>query len=41
MRTRGSAAVSPVRRWVKQSVNSVHRATSDSRSVIRMRGSIA
>jgi len=36
-----SAAVSPVRRWVKQSVKSVQRATSDNRSVMRMRGSKA
>src|SRR3954470_12176671 len=40
MRICGSVAVSPVRRWVKQSVNSVHRATSDRRSVIRIRGSM-
>ena len=41
IRTRLSAAVSPVRRWVKQSGNSVQPATSASRSVTRMRGSMA
>ena len=41
IRMRVSAAASPVRRWVKQSGNSVQRATSASRSVMRTRGSIA
>jgi len=38
-----SAAVSPVRRWVKQSGNNVQVATSASagRSVMRMRGNMA
>ena len=41
IRMRLSAAVSPVRRWVKQSGNSVQVATSASRSVMRMRGNMA
>ena len=41
IRMRLSAAVSPVRRCVKQSGNSVQVATSDRRSVMRMRGSMA
>jgi hypothetical protein len=41
MRACELAAVSLVRRWVKQSLNRVHHTISDRRSVVRMRGSIA
>ena len=41
IRTRLSAAVSPVRRWVKQSGNLVQPAISARRSVIRPSGVLA
>ena len=41
IKTRLSAATSPVRRWVKHSGNRVQRATSVNRSVMRIRGSLA